>query len=117
MLVAGLHTGCQHHPHVSLRPVPRFDPGGERCDHMATNPKRTNRQQIQQCNRAVSRRVHMPIAYYKSIKAATQFAAVAAGIFAIAEGADPDLILTLIAAVIVGPEAMETVIASGDEGT
>lgn len=83
---------------------------------MATNHRReTNRESIQRCNRAVTERFHVSLRVYKSIKAVTQLAAVGTGFFAITQGADPLTIFGMVALIVSGPEAMETLIANGSD--
>lgn len=78
---------------------------------MATSHyKSSNRASIAKCNEAVTRRLGVPLAVYKTIKATTQLAAVATGFFAIQQGADPTLTFALVATIVVGPEAAETMI-------
>jgi lysozyme family protein len=82
-------------------------------DPMATNNRKpTNRQSIQQCNKAVTDRIHMSLKAYKTIKALTQLSAVATGFYAIAEGAAPMVTFALVATIVSGPEVLETLIAS-----
>jgi hypothetical protein len=50
---------------------------------------------------------------YKIVKAITQLAGVAAGIFAVAEGAEPMATFAIIGAIIVGPEFLEYQWANG----
>jgi hypothetical protein len=82
---------------------------------VAKHHRRSNAEVIQQCNRAVSGRFHMGIRVYKSIKATAQLLAVATGFFAIAQGADPLTTYALVALVVAGPEAVETIIAESAE--
>jgi len=82
---------------------------------MATHtPRETNRESIQRCNRAVTERFNVSLKVYKSLKMLVLLAAVAAGIIAIRNGADPLTVYTLIAVIVAGPEAVETIIANGD---
>lgn len=81
---------------------------------MATKHHETNTQSIQRCNRAVTERLRVSLKVYKSIKATAQLAAVATGFLAIAEGADPMTAFALVAVIVAGPEAVETIIANGD---
>ena len=67
----------------------------------------TTRESIQKCNEAVSRRFHVTLAVYKTIKATTQLIGVAAGILAIQQGADPMTSLIVIGMILVGPEFFE----------
>lgn len=85
---------------------------------MSTGPHHpTNRESIINCNAAVARRFGVTLRVYKTIKAMTQLASVATGFYAIAQGADPTTTFALVAAVLVGPEAAETIIASSDTGS
>ncbi|SEQ31328.1 hypothetical protein [Natrinema salaciae] len=72
----------------------------------------TTRESIRKCNEAVSRRFHVTLAVYKTIKATTQLLGVAGGVYAIQQGADPMTALTIIGAILVGPEILEYTIAN-----
>lgn len=52
---------------------------------------------------------------YKIIKAVTQLAGVAAGIYALSLGADPLTTFALISAIYLGPEAFEQILLNGEE--
>lgn len=83
---------------------------------MATNHRReTNRESIQRCNRAITEYLHVSLKVYKSLKMVVLLAAVAAAIVAINNGADPLTIYVLVAVILAGPEAVETVIANGSD--
>ncbi len=56
----------------------------------------------------------MTLAVYKTIKATTQLAGVAAGIYAMQQGADPMTALTIIGVILAGPEFLEYKIANED---
>ncbi|ELZ12488.1 hypothetical protein NP511_02020 [Natrinema thermotolerans] len=80
---------------------------------MATRQhKSTTRESIRECNEAVSRRFHVTLAVYKTIKATTQLIGVVGGILAMQQGADPMTSLTIIGAILVGPEILEYTIAN-----
>jgi hypothetical protein len=84
---------------------------------MATKHRETNRESIQRCNRAITERLNVSLRVYKSLKALTQLAAVAVGLVAIQNGAEPLTVYGLVAAILVGPEYAETIIAGGDTGS
>ena len=81
---------------------------------MATKHHHSNRELISHCNQSVTRRFGVTLAVYKTIKATTQLIAVATGFYAIASGADPLTTFGLVALIVSGPEAIETVIATAD---
>jgi len=59
----------------------------------------------------------MSLKVYKSLKMVVLLAAAAAAIVAINNGADPLTVYALLALILAGPEAVETLIANGgDEG-
>jgi len=83
---------------------------------MATSPPReTNRESIQRCNRAVTEYFKVSLRVYKSLKMLVLLTAVATGIIAIRNGADPLTVYILIGIMVAGPEAVETVIANGND--
>jgi len=55
----------------------------------------------------------MSLRLYKSLKMAVLLAAAAAAVVAINNGADPLTIYSLLALILAGPEAVETLIANG----
>ena len=81
---------------------------------MATKQHYSNREVISRCNHSVTRRFGVTLAVYKTIKALTQLVAVAGGFYAISEGADPTMTFALVALIVSGPEAVETILASAD---
>jgi hypothetical protein len=83
---------------------------------MATNTRRSNRESISQCNRSVTAWFGVSLFTYKSIKATTQLAGVAAGFYAIAEGADPMTTFVIIGLIVSGPEMMEYLIDTDPGG-
>lgn len=76
----------------------------------------TSRDSIRLCNETIARRLGVTVRVYKAIKATTQLAAVATGFYAIAQGADAAFIYGLVAIVLVGPEAFETIVLNADDG-
>lgn len=57
----------------------------------------------------------MSFRVFKTIKAITQLVGVLAGIFAIQQGADPELAFALIAVIWAGPEAFEHYVSTQGE--
>lgn len=57
----------------------------------------------------------MTVRLYKTITAASRLAAVATGFYAISQGADPLTTFAMVAVIVAGPEAIETVLANADE--
>lgn len=84
---------------------------------MATKYRRreTNRESIQRCNRAVTEYLHVSLRVYKSLKMIVLLAAVGTAVVAINNGADPLTVYILVAVILAGPEAVETVIANGSD--
>ncbi len=80
---------------------------------MATRHPPSNRDRIAQCNHEVAKRANMSLRAYKTIKAVVMLAAVATGFYAISEGADPMTTFALVALIVSGPDAWETLI--GDQ--
>jgi hypothetical protein len=72
----------------------------------------TNREAISRCQLTASGRFNVSLRVYKTIKATTQLIAVASGVFAIHQGADPMTVFALIAAIVTGPEMMEYIWAN-----
>ncbi len=56
----------------------------------------------------------MSVRVYKTVKAVTQLVAVATGFYAIAAGADPLTTFALVAMIVSGPEAIETVLVTAE---
>lgn len=90
---------------------------------MATRnpPKQTLIESIAKRNHdldcTLKRRFGVGLKTYKTIKAVTQLASVATGFYAISQGADPTTTYALVAAILVGPEAVETVITNATTDT
>jgi hypothetical protein len=76
--------------------------------------------QIHDHNRRLDSRlrgqVGISLQTYKVIKNLTQLAGAAAGIYAMALGADPMVTFALIAGIITGPEAIEYALTHDPEG-
>lgn len=88
-------------------------------DAMSTH-KPSFTDEIAQCNHQLDcllrERFSVSVRVYRTIKALTQLLAVAAGIFAITEGADATTTFLVIGTIVVGPEAIETVITNEQTG-
>lgn len=69
-------------------------------------------QGLDQCLRG---RFGMTLKLFKTIKAATQLVGAGAGVYAMAQGADPMTSFALIALIISGPEALEYIISNSEE--
>ncbi|QLG47906.1 hypothetical protein [Natrinema halophilum] len=83
----------------------------DHIDAMATRQHHsTTRESIKKCNDSISRRFHVTLAVYKTIKATTQLLGVVAGIIALQQGADPLTTIVVIGGVIFGPEYMEMIL-------
>lgn len=81
---------------------------------MATTRRRfIDPDDVQCCNRRVSRFLPVSLRLYKLIKIFTQLAAVGAGIYAMWLGADPGFMFVLIATVVTDPEMIEYVVSEG----
>jgi len=72
---------------------------------------RSNRDDVARCNRLSASFFDMSLRAYKTVKAATQLVAVAAGIYAMSLGADPLTVFMIIGVIVAGPELMEYLIA------
>lgn len=82
-----------------------------------TNAIRPFGESLSNCNRCVASRLGMTVRTYKIIKALTQLLAVAAGIYAISQGADATLVFVGVAGIVSGPELVEALVAEGAIGT
>jgi len=80
---------------------------------MKSHRRESTRDSIIRCNTAVTEYFHVSLKVYKSIKATVQLAAIGLAFVAIVEGADPELIFPVLAAILLGPEYWETQITNG----
>lgn len=76
----------------------------------------THLESISRCQLTASSHFNVSLRTYKTVKSLTQLSGVAAGIYALAEGADPMATFAIIGAIIVGPEFLEYTWASEERG-
>lgn len=91
-------------------------------DAFAMSTSHSLQYELDQCNDRLDcflrERFNVSLRVYKIIKAVTQLLGVAAGVYAISQGADAMTGFALIATIITGPEALEAYfsnISNGDD--